>query len=58
MPSSNGFVGKTITILILFAVLMWVVKDPHNAALAANHAVAFVQRVLTGLLTFFTEVTS
>jgi hypothetical protein len=58
MPDSKGFIGKVFSGLFLFAVLMWVVKDPDQASTFANSAIAFIQRVLVGLLNFLNRVTS
>jgi len=56
MPGSKGIVSKTFGILFIIALVAWVIKGPHNAALFADNAITLFQRVIEGLLQFFDDI--
>lgn len=51
-------IKKTLLVLLVVGVVLWLVKNPHSAAAAVIHVIDWFKNAGAAVATFFTNVLS
>jgi F0F1-type ATP synthase membrane subunit a len=57
MPTGRGVLSKVVTVMVVLALLMLVVKYPSDAAHFLTGTMRLASNIIGGLVTFFRQVT-